>query len=131
VLAADASGAPKPISPNSAQATVTKIKMRVFKEVNVNLSLSHVEQSGVNLAALIAHHQVRLHSDHLLGDPSKVWRVCDRSSRTKLRFTKTKVPYRVLPNRLFSARDSKHDLRKKIPENDNENQSQPPTSTKK
>jgi hypothetical protein len=46
VLAADASGAPKPISPKSAVAAVTKIKMRVFKQANVNLSLSHVEQSG-------------------------------------------------------------------------------------
>jgi hypothetical protein len=27
-------------------AAVTKIKMRVFKQANVNLSLSHVEQSG-------------------------------------------------------------------------------------
>jgi hypothetical protein len=29
---------------------VTKIKMRVFKQANVNLSLSHVEQSGDNRA---------------------------------------------------------------------------------
>jgi hypothetical protein len=29
---------------------MTKIKMRVFKQVNVNLSLSHVEQSGDNRA---------------------------------------------------------------------------------
>lgn len=50
VLAADASGAPKPISPKSAVAAVTKIKMRVFKQANVNLSLSHVEQSGDNRA---------------------------------------------------------------------------------
>ena len=50
VLAADVSGAPKPISPKSAVAAVTKIKMRVFKQANVNLSLSHVEQSGDNRA---------------------------------------------------------------------------------
>jgi hypothetical protein len=31
-------------------AAVTKIKMRVFKQANVNLSLSHVEQSGDNRA---------------------------------------------------------------------------------
>jgi hypothetical protein len=105
--------------------------MRVFKQANVNLSLSHVEQSAVNLAVLIAHHQVRLHSGHLLGDQAKLWRVYDQPFHTRLRFNKTKVQYRILPNRLFSARDSKHNLRKKLPENNNENESPPPTSTKK
>ncbi len=104
--------------------------MRVFKQANVNLSLSHVEQSGVNLAVLIAHHQARLHSGHLLGDQAKLRRVCDRPSHTKLRFNKTKVQYRILPNRVFSARDSKHNLRKKLPENNNQNESPPPTSHK-
>jgi len=47
VSPADALGAPKPISPNSAVAAVTKIKIASFQAGECNLSLSHVEQAAI------------------------------------------------------------------------------------